>query len=253
MDFREFLISLSSSSTIGQRVQRIGQRRRTVTVVHVPDVIPIFPLPHIVPIPGEVLPLHIFEPRYREMVRDALLSNGIIGMIQILPGHEAEQLLDPPVREVGCACVIAKHSEFEDGRFLIWLVGVERFRIARELDTLTRYRLASICHEAESQSERQSAPSLARLTVLASLTAFLDGRMEGGETAVNELVRQLAKVDDEALAAVAAQLLGISGDRKQGLLEASSIEDRFSMVQGELDGALSERITLGKAWPRLLN
>ena len=224
-----------------------------MTVAHVPDVIPIFPLPHIVPIPGEVLPLHIFEPRCREMVRDALLSNGIIGMIQILPGHEGEQLFDPPVREVGCACVIAKHSEFEDGRFLIWLVGVERFRIEQELDTLTRYRLASICHESGSQSQVRPAPSRARLTLLASLTAYLDGRMDGGETAVNELVHQFAKVDDGALAAVAAQLLGISGDRKQGLLEASSIEDRFSMVQGELDEALAERKTLGEAWPRLVN
>lgn len=224
-----------------------------MTEVRVPHVIPIFPLPNIVPIPGEILPLHIFEPRYREMVRDALSGDGIIGMIQILPGHEAEQLSDPPVREVGCACVIAKHSEFEDGRFLVWLVGLERFRIERELDTLTRYRLASVCHEAETARGARSAPSLVRLTLLASLAAFLDGKIEGGETAVNDWMGQLAKVDDDALAAVAAQLLGLSGDRKQSLLEAFSIEDRFSIIQGELDGALAEMKAIGETWPRLLN
>lgn len=225
-----------------------------MALIAVPDVIPIFPLPQIVPLPGEVLPLHIFEPRYREMVRDALSSHGMIGMVQILPGHEEEQLYEPPVREVGCACVIAMHRELEDGRFLIWLLGVERFRIEQELDTLTRYRLASIRHETRAQGTENVAPSLSRLTILASLTAFLDDKVEGGEAAVNELVGQLARVDDEPLAAAVAQLLGVSGDRKQDLLEASCMEERFSMVQKELDEILAEKASAaGPPKPRLLN
>ena len=224
-----------------------------MVMVPVPDVIPIFPLPKTVLLPGEVLPLHIFEPRYREMIRDALSSHGIIGMVQILPGHEQEQPLNPPVREIGCACVIARHSEFEDGRFLIWLLGVERFHITQELDTLTQYRLVSIRHDAEVRGAEDSAPSLARLTVLASLTVFLDDKVEGGEAAVNELVSQLAQVEDEPLTAAVAQLLGVTGDRKQDLLEASCIAERFAMVQKELDEALAQMASAGQFKPRLLH
>jgi uncharacterized protein len=206
--------------------------------VPVPDIIPIFPLPETVLLPGEVLPLHIFEPRYREMVRDALGGHRIIGMVQILPGHEGEQLFNPPVREVGCAGVIARHHEMEDGRFLIWLLGVERFRIRHELSTLTSYRLASILHESSSRPGADAGLTLKRLTLLASLTDLLDRRVEGGEAAVNDLVSQLGKVDDEPLAAAAAQILGLSGEEKQRLLEAQGTEERFDLLRGELETAL---------------
>ncbi len=209
-----------------------------MAAVPVPDVIPIFPLPQTVLLPGEVLPLHIFEARYTEMVRDALASHHIIGMVQILPGHEKEQPFNPPVRDVGCAGVIARHTETEDGRFLIWLVGVERFHISQELETVTRYRLASIRHDgAEGETARQGL-SLRRLNLLASLTAFLDGKMEGGEDAVSDLMRQMGQVGDEALAAAAAQVLGVTAERKQRLLEVQSIEERFDLLQRELDLAL---------------
>jgi Lon protease-like protein len=172
------------------------------------------------------------------MVRDTLDSHRIIGMVQILPGHEEEQLFSPPVREVGCAGVIARHSELEDGRFLIWLLGVERFRIRQELRTLTRYRLASIRHESAPSASKPDGLTLKRLTLLASMTVLLDGRMEGGEEAVNGLVRQLGRVEDEPLAAAAAQILGLSGEVKQRLLEAGGPEERFDLLRMEFDRRL---------------
>lgn len=221
--------------------------------VPVPDIIPIFPLPETVLLPGEVLPLHIFEPRYREMVRDALSGHRIIGMVQILPGHEGEQPFNPPVREVGCAGVIARHHELEDGRFLIWLLGVERFRIRRELSTVTRYRLASIRHEATAGTGADESLTLKRLTLLASLTSLLDRRVEGGEEAVNDLVRQLGKVDDEPLAAATAQILGLSGAEKQRLLEASDTQERFDLLRLELEEALGRADGVEPFRPRLVH
>jgi uncharacterized protein len=224
-----------------------------MALVPVPDIIPLFPLPETVLLPGEVLPLHIFEPRYREMVRDALGGHRIIGMVQILPGHEGDQLLNPPVREVGCAGVIARHAEMEDGRFLIWLLGVERFRIRHELSTLTRYRLASIRHESSSRAGAGESLTRKRLTLLASLTDLLDRRVGGSEEEVNDLVRELGKVDDEPLAAATAQILGISGEEKQRLLEAQGTEERFDLLKGELETALERAEEALPFRPKLLH
>jgi uncharacterized protein len=224
-----------------------------MALVAVPDIIPIFPLPETVLLPGEVLPLHIFEPRYREMVRDALGGHRIIGMVQILPGHEGEQPFNPPVREVGCAGVIARHQEMEDGRFLIWLLGVERFRIRHELATLTRYRLVSIRHESSSRTGADETLTLKRLTILASLTSLLDRRVEGGEQTVNDLVRELGKVDDEPLAAATAQILGLSGEEKQRLLEAAGTEERFDILRDGLETALERAAEPLPFPPRLLH
>ncbi len=224
-----------------------------MNLVPVPDVIPIFPLPKTVLLPGEVLPLHVFEPRYRQMVRDALDSHGIIGMVQILPGHEREQPFDPPVHDVGCAGVIARHREMEDGRFLIWLIGVERFRITGELRTLTQYRVVSIAHEGSPEQEPHPGLGEQRLHLLASLTAYMDGKVEGGEIVVNDLARQLAQVGDEPLAAATAQIMGLMGERKQQLLEASDLEERYRVLQGELDLAVAGAGRLIEFKPKFLH
>jgi len=161
-------------------------------------------------------------------------------MVQILPGHEGEQPFAPPVCEVGCAGVIARHREMEDGRFLIWLLGVERFRITGELQTLTQYRVVSIAHESPPEQEPRPGLGEQRLHLLATLTVYMDGNVEGGEAVVNDLARQLAQVGDEPLAAATAQIMGLAGERKQRLLEASDLEERFRVLQRELDLAVAE-------------
>ena len=108
-----------------------------------PPLIPIFPLPNVVLFPNVFLPLHIFEPRYREMVSDALAGDRIIGMVLLQPGHEKEYEGRPPVFPVGCAGVITHSEPLGDGRYNIVLRGLERFRIAGE-DAGNTYRLAHI-------------------------------------------------------------------------------------------------------------
>jgi Lon protease-like protein len=108
-----------------------------------PPTIPIFPLPNVVLFPNVFLPLHIFETRYRTMVKDALTSDRIIGMVLLQPGFEANYEGRPRVYPVGCAGVITHSEPLPDGRFNIVLRGLEKFRVVDE-DTSRPYRLAHI-------------------------------------------------------------------------------------------------------------
>src|SRR3954462_5838369 len=107
------------------------------------DLLPLFPLPNVVLFPNVFLPLHVFEPRYREMVADALGSDRMIGMVLLRPGWEADYEGRPPVYPVGCAGVITHAECLADGRFNIVLRGMEKFRIASE-DTGELYRVAHV-------------------------------------------------------------------------------------------------------------
>src|SRR5262247_3307038 len=107
------------------------------------DLLPLFPLPNVVLFPGVFLPLHIFEPRYREMVADALLGDRLIGMVLLKHGWESDYQGRPPVFPIGCSGVITHVERLDDGRFNIVLRGLERFRILEE-DHARSYRRASI-------------------------------------------------------------------------------------------------------------
>jgi len=98
-----------------------------------PETIPIFPLPTVVLFPNVFLPLHIFEPRYRQMVADALSGDRIIGMTLLKSAAEAEEA-HPPVYDIGCSGVITHVERMADGRFNLILRGVEKFRILGEED-----------------------------------------------------------------------------------------------------------------------
>src|SRR5580765_8464019 len=117
------------------------------------DLLPIFPLPNVVLFPNVFLPLHIFEPRYREMVADAVKSDRLIGMALLQPGWERDYEGRPPVYPVGCSGVITHVDQLADGRYNIVLRGVERFRI-REEDHGLSYRRALV----DSLPDRQSGP-----------------------------------------------------------------------------------------------
>src|SRR5260370_17055418 len=97
-----------------------------------PPTIPIFPLPNVVLFPNVFLPLHICEPRYRQMVDAALNGDRIIGMVLLRPGWEGDYEGRPPVYPIGCAGVITHSERLPDGRFNIVLPGMEKFRIASE-------------------------------------------------------------------------------------------------------------------------
>ena len=119
----------------------------TVPQMPLPEILPVFPLTGVMLLPGTVLPLHIFEPRYRAMVEDALEGQKIFGMIQPLapqndnrgPQPDAENSA-PDLYKVGCAGYIEKWEKLPDGRFFVQLKGVNRFRFNEEIALQRGYR-----------------------------------------------------------------------------------------------------------------
>src|SRR5467141_1471164 len=116
------------------------------------DLLPLFPLPNVVLFPNVFLPLHIFEPRYREMVADAVASDRMIGMVLLRPGWERDYEGRPPVYPIGCAGVITHAERLPDGRFNIVLRGMEKFRIDSE-ETGQLYRVANVVPVPEPPAE----------------------------------------------------------------------------------------------------
>ena len=197
----------------------------------VPDVIPIFPLPKTVLLPGEVLPLHIFEPRYRALVRDAVATHKVIGIVEVEPGFESELPGSPPVRGMGCIGYIASHEELPDGRFLLWLLGLERFRILEELTVGTDYRQVRVHYEPTTESPKRLAEIR---EVRRELRDLLPGLVELENAAVDQFARHVAEVSDTQLIALACQILDIRSDRKQEVLEADSLSERFLLLYEDL-------------------
>src|SRR5256885_7823900 len=123
------------------------------------DLLPLFPLPNVVLFPNVFLPLHIFEPRYRAMVADALESDRMIGMVLLKPGWEPQYEGRPPVYPIGCSGLMTHVESLADGRYNIVLRGIERFRILDETYDLT-YRRATVDPVAEQEltAEDRAAP-----------------------------------------------------------------------------------------------
>ena len=107
---------------------------------HLPNKIPVFPLSNFIIFPRTTVPLNIFEPRYIDMVDDAMKSNRIIGMIQ--PKKSKQNI--PVLYKIGCAGKITSFNESNDGRYLIVLSGISRFKIIEEIKNEKLYRECSI-------------------------------------------------------------------------------------------------------------
>jgi Lon protease-like protein len=122
--------------------------------------IPIFPLPNVVLFPNVFLPLHIFEPRYREMTADALAGDRIIGMVTLRPGYEADYEGAPPIYPIGCSGLITHSEQLADGRYNLVLRGLEKFSIHSEeapaVGRLYRSAVISPIHEAVTEGQRMT-------------------------------------------------------------------------------------------------
>jgi hypothetical protein len=195
------------------------------------DLLPIFPLPNVVLFPGVFLPLHIFEPRYREMVADALASDRMIGMVLLRPGWQHQYEGRPPVYPVGCSGVITHVETLPDGRYNIVLRGVERFRILEE-DDARSYRQAIVepapegpgsrDDDAAVRRQRTKLEALLAPTIERSLSAT--GRLQGvGASRDSQIPSTMA---DEDLVNALAQYLDLEPLEKQALLEQRNLRGR---------------------------
>jgi Lon protease-like protein len=181
--------------------------------------LPIFPLPSVVLFPNVFLPLHIFEPRYREMTADAIASDRMIGMVLLRPGWERDYEGRPPVYPIGCSSVITHFERLDDGRYNIVLRGLERFRIVEE-DAGRSYRRALVEPAPEHRIGEDDRPAIRR--VREKLEAILKPAVErsGADSKLP------AAMCDEDLVNALAQYLDLEPLEKQALLEQHSIRTR---------------------------
>ena len=197
-----------------------------------PQVIPVFPLEGVLLLPHGMLPLNIFEPRYLNMIDDAMGGERIIGMVQALPGRDRER---PSLASIGCAGRITSFAETSDGRYLITLTGISRFFLGEELPVRTPYRQvradfmpfeADLAPIAEDEG-------FDKLRLLHALKAYLDRRSL-------EVDWETAKAAPaEALVNSLSMALPFEPAEKQALLEAPTSSERREALVAllEIDAA----------------
>ena len=184
--------------------------------IDLPKSIPIFPLPKAVLLPRSRLPLHIFEPRYLAMIEDCMKTpNRLIGMVQPTGA-------DDRLHSIGCAGKLTQFSETEDGRYMITLTGVSRYRIESEIDGFTPYRRFNISWDS-FKKDRESPiqdSTFDRKIFFELLKKFLEG--EGLSTDWETL----QQADNELLINSLSMMLDFDLEDKQALLEAPSLQTR---------------------------
>ncbi len=190
-----------------------------------PPELPLFPLPEVVLFPGVPRPLLIFEPRYREMIADALKGNRIIGMVLLRPGFEKDYEGRPPIYSIGCAGVIEDYERLPDGRYGILLRGLTTFRVVSE-DQRKPYRLARVEAVPELLRDEERGPlSTLRERLAKLLYAVLPLGVEPPDPGL----------DDAEFINVTAQALGMPESARQDLLERNSVLSRARALVERLE------------------
>ncbi len=192
-----------------------------------PSVLPIFPLTGSLLLPGNFMPLNIFEPCYRNMVEDALADGGHIGMIQpLLPGLDQIGLGEdePKLYSVGCAGLLERAERQDDGRFLILLRGVIRFRIDREIRPRRGYRQVRASYQPFADDASSATGGIDAGPLLAAVKRF--GRQRELEFDMD----LLAALDGPRLVNALAAALPFAAAEQQALLEAPTARDRQRLL-----------------------
>ena len=212
----------------------------------------LFPLPNLVLFPYAMQPLHIFEPRYRELLEDALSDNKLIAMALLSPGWQADYEGRPPVEPVVCIGEVASHARLEDGRFNIILRGVCRARIISELPAQRPFRLAGVQvledhFPAEGEAER---PALMRR--LLELFRRLVPKMAPLATEMEQLENDTMQLG--ILTDIAAFHFALPIALKQELLSECNVDRRAACLIQRLEdlaaeGAASEDSDSNRKFP----
>ena len=208
-----------------------------------PEIIPVFPLPGALLLPRGQMPLNIFEPRYLAMIEDTLRStHRILGMIQPDPAHPGPDQNKPHLFKVGCVGRVTQFSESGDGRYLIQLTGIARFRVEGELPVSTPYRQCRVTYAPfiDDFVARKGEEQVNRKALLRALTDFLKANKlkadwEGIENAPNEaLVNALAMMSPYDVA------------EKQAMLEAPDLKTRAEILVAVTEIELAKSKTPGE-------
>ena len=198
-----------------------------------PEIVPLFPLPNVVLFPRMPLPLHVFEPRYRAMMRDALRGPRLIGMVLLRGEWTADYYGRPPIFSTGTVGEIVHVEELPDGRFNLVLRGMRVFRIVEEVVTETPYREARVAWRDDADD---ALPAGGRDRIVALVRRYLE-RMGRRPASAMVLDRD---VDDAALVNFFAQHLDLDPLEKQALLEEASRAGRARRLVDVLEFRLQE-------------
>jgi uncharacterized protein len=188
-----------------------------------PGVIPVFPLDRALLLPGGLLPLQIFEPRYLNMLDDVMAGARIIGMIQTAGRGDPAR---PDLARVGCVGRVTRYSETQDGRYLITLTGLRRFEVAEELTVMTPYRQVRADYRAFAHDgvADEVDPQFDRELFLILLKRYL------GHLGLEASWDSLADAPEAALVDSLAMALPFSRGEKQALIEAVTLADRRGVL-----------------------
>ncbi len=186
-----------------------------------------FPLPDVVMFPGTIMPLHIFEERYREMTRDALAGDRLLAIARLRPGYEGDYYGRPPVFDTCGIGVIVADDELEDGRYNIVLRGVGRVAIEEELPPEESYRVIRARLLPDTDTARPELVTGAHGQLVALCDRLAASLGEAGERLQN-LVR--ATPTPAVCADVVAAAVVMDADERQKLLEALDPADRLDTV-----------------------
>lgn len=204
-----------------------------------PDTLPVFPLPGALLLPRARLPLHIFEPRYLQMLEDCLKTpQRLIGMVQPMPTSANPEGL----HAIGCAGRVSQFSETEDGRYLITLTGISRFRIQNEISGFTPYRRCNVSWTGFDRDlgRTETDQGFDRGRFLGLLERFFSARELSTDW------DSLQDADDELLINSLSMLLDFEPEDKQALLEAPCLSTRretlVTLIEFALRGGSSEEI-----------
>lgn len=202
-------------------------------IENLPRRIPVFPLTGAILLPNCQLPLNIFEPRYLNMIDDAMSGSRVIGMVQASPQTSAPA--QPALAKIGCLGRLTSYSETDDGRYLINLFGVCRFRIKRELSAQTPYRLVEADYslfrhdiEPRPQADTEDHVShygLDRDSILGSLRYFLDTHQLQLDW------QEVESISAHELVDVLTQMCPFDAYAKQKLLEAPDHASRGQLLR----------------------
>lgn len=198
--------------------------------------LPIFPLPNCVLLPGGLLPLHVFEPRYRELTRDCLDGHQLMAIARLRPGYEQTYYGRPPVYERCGVGKIICSEELPDGRFALVLRGIARVEIERELPADRTYRLVAARLLSDASCDAVHARDFHRKLI--TLCDRLAEVIEQGGPQLRDLVRSF-DAPGACADAVAAALI-MDPDARQELLEACDPMVRLERTLGHVSQLLCE-------------
>jgi Lon protease-like protein len=205
----------------------------------------LFPLPNVILFPHVILPLHIFEPRYRQMTQDALDGDQLVTIVQACPADDTSPWVEPvPIAEVGCVGKIIRHERLADGRFNMLLLGCKRVRLVQELAGTKLYRTAEGRLLEDEVPADPGETHRAELIELFLEILQMNGRLDADLSRLLYSDLSLGVMSD-----IIAHALDLPAAVKQSLLEEIRVDRRISLLVSLLR-SLIDQVPPGRRFPR---